>query len=128
MVWNWNDTWQYVYSKEQPQTFSKEHPVCLKEAPLNLSETREEAAGVSLRPSRCQPRLSPRSACSARTHWSAQQEWFQTRRMGSPVLSPPTRALPRPPRCIAQVDVARRDVSCRLCCCCTRKARHSQLS
>lgn len=59
VVWNWNDMWQYVYSKDQPQTFSEEDPVLLKEAPLNLSKTREKAAAGSLRPSTCQPCLSP---------------------------------------------------------------------
>lgn len=59
MVWNWNDKWQYVCSKDQPQTFSEEHPVPLKEAPLNLSKTREKAARGSLRSSACQPCLSP---------------------------------------------------------------------
>ncbi|KAG7480720.1 hypothetical protein MATL_G00059280 [Megalops atlanticus] len=44
IVKDWNDMeriWQYVYSKEQLQTFSEEHPVLLTEAPLNPSKNRE---------------------------------------------------------------------------------------
>uniref|UniRef100_A0A673AQ49 Beta-centractin n=1 Tax=Sphaeramia orbicularis TaxID=375764 RepID=A0A673AQ49_9TELE len=49
IVNDWNDMeriWQYVYSKEQLQTFSEEHPVLLTEAPLNPSKNREKAAEV----------------------------------------------------------------------------------
>uniref|UniRef100_A0A3Q3CAB7 Actin related protein 1B n=1 Tax=Haplochromis burtoni TaxID=8153 RepID=A0A3Q3CAB7_HAPBU len=49
IVTDWNDMeriWQYVYSKEQLQTFSEEHPVLLTEAPLNPSKNREKAAEV----------------------------------------------------------------------------------
>uniref|UniRef100_A0A3Q1BL76 Actin related protein 1, centractin n=1 Tax=Amphiprion ocellaris TaxID=80972 RepID=A0A3Q1BL76_AMPOC len=49
IVKDWNDMeriWQYVYSKEQLQTFSEEHPVLLTEAPLNPSKNREKAAEV----------------------------------------------------------------------------------
>ncbi|NWX94768.1 ACTY protein, partial [Nothoprocta pentlandii] len=49
VVRDWNDmerVWQYVYSKEQLQTFSEEHPVLLTEAPLNPSRNREKAAEV----------------------------------------------------------------------------------
>ena len=38
VVNDWNDMeriWQYIYSKDQLQTFSEEHPVLLTEAPLN---------------------------------------------------------------------------------------------
>ncbi|CAG05409.1 unnamed protein product [Tetraodon nigroviridis] len=49
IVKDWNDMeriWQYVYSKEQLQTFSEEHPVLLTEAPLNPSINREKAAEI----------------------------------------------------------------------------------
>ncbi|RXM94157.1 Beta-centractin [Acipenser ruthenus] len=49
IVRDWNDMeriWQYVYSKDQLQTFSEEHPVLLTEAPLNPSKNRERAAEV----------------------------------------------------------------------------------
>nr|XP_020636040.1 beta-centractin [Pogona vitticeps] len=49
IVRDWNDMeriWQYVYSKDQLQTFSEEHPVLLTEAPLNPSKNREKAAEV----------------------------------------------------------------------------------
>uniref|UniRef100_F6SBD4 Actin related protein 1B n=1 Tax=Ornithorhynchus anatinus TaxID=9258 RepID=F6SBD4_ORNAN len=49
VVRDWNDmerVWQYVYSKDQLQTFSEEHPVLLTEAPLNPSKNREKAAEV----------------------------------------------------------------------------------
>ncbi|XP_051269397.1 beta-centractin-like [Dicentrarchus labrax] len=49
IVKDWNDMeriWQYVYSKEQLQTFSEEHPVLLTEAPLNPSKNREKAAEI----------------------------------------------------------------------------------
>ncbi len=38
--------WQYIYSKDQLQTFSEEHPVLLTEAPLNPRKNREKAAEV----------------------------------------------------------------------------------
>uniref|UniRef100_A0A8D1USE1 Actin related protein 1A n=1 Tax=Sus scrofa TaxID=9823 RepID=A0A8D1USE1_PIG len=49
IVKDWNDMeriWQYVYSKDQLQTFSEEHPVLLTEAPLNPRKNRERAAEV----------------------------------------------------------------------------------
>jgi len=49
IVNDWNDMeriWQYVFSKEQLQTFSEEHPVLLTEAPLNPNKNREKAAEV----------------------------------------------------------------------------------
>ncbi|KAI5929416.1 Beta-centractin [Manis javanica] len=49
VVRDWNDMeriWQYIYSKDQLQTFSEEHPVLLTEAPLNPSKNREKAAEV----------------------------------------------------------------------------------
>ncbi|EMP25425.1 Beta-centractin [Chelonia mydas] len=49
IVRDWNDMeriWQYVYSKDQLQTFSEEHPVLLTEAPLNPCKNREKAAEV----------------------------------------------------------------------------------
>ena len=45
IVNDWNDMeriWQYVFSKEQLQTFSEEHPVLLTEAPLNPNKNREK--------------------------------------------------------------------------------------
>ncbi|MBN3292142.1 ACTY protein, partial [Polypterus senegalus] len=51
IVRDWNDMeriWQYVYSKDQLQTFSEEHPVLLTEAPLNPSKNRERAAEGSV--------------------------------------------------------------------------------
>lgn len=38
--------WQYVYSNDQLQTFSEEHPVLLTEAPLNPRRNREKAAEI----------------------------------------------------------------------------------
>ncbi|XP_033113090.1 alpha-centractin [Anneissia japonica] len=49
IVTDWNDMeriWQYIYSKDQLQTFSEEHPVLLTEAPLNPRRNRERAAEV----------------------------------------------------------------------------------
>lgn len=46
---SWQDMeriWQYVYSKEQLNTPSEEHPVLLTEAPLNPRKNREKAAEV----------------------------------------------------------------------------------
>ena len=38
--------WQYIYSKEQLQTFSEEHPVLLTEAPLTPRRNREKSAEI----------------------------------------------------------------------------------
>ncbi|KAL5022846.1 hypothetical protein ScPMuIL_002001 [Solemya velum] len=49
IVNDWNDMeriWQYIYSKDQLQTFSEEHPVLLTEAPLNPQKNREKAAEI----------------------------------------------------------------------------------
>lgn len=49
IVTDWNDMeriWQYIYSKDQLQTFAEEHPVLLTEAPLNPRRNREKAAEV----------------------------------------------------------------------------------
>ncbi|ELT93218.1 hypothetical protein CAPTEDRAFT_101436, partial [Capitella teleta] len=49
IVQDWNEMeriWQYIYSKDQLQTFSEEHPVLLTEAPLNPRRNREKAAEV----------------------------------------------------------------------------------
>jgi len=49
IVTDWNDMeriWQYIYSKEQLQTFSEEHPVLLTEAPLNPRRNQEKAAEI----------------------------------------------------------------------------------
>lgn len=46
---DWADmekVWQYVYSKEQLNTFAEEHPVLLTEAPLNPRHNREKAAEI----------------------------------------------------------------------------------
>jgi len=46
---DWSDmerVWQYVYSKEQLNTFAEEHPVLLTEAPLNPRHNREKAAEI----------------------------------------------------------------------------------
>ena len=54
IVNDWNDMeriWQYVFSKEQLQTFSEEHPVLLTEAPLNPNKNREKVGPVSFRQS-----------------------------------------------------------------------------
>ncbi|OXA45618.1 Actin-related protein 1 [Folsomia candida] len=48
IVTNWNDMeriWQYVYSKDQLQTFAEE-PVPLTEAPLNPRRNREKSAEI----------------------------------------------------------------------------------
>lgn len=47
IVTDWNDMehiWQYIYSKDQLQTFPEEHPVLLTEAPLNPRKNRDKAA------------------------------------------------------------------------------------
>ncbi|KAL1461799.1 hypothetical protein WDU94_013670 [Cyamophila willieti] len=49
IITDWNDMeriWQYVYSNDQLQTFSEEHPVLLTEAPLNPRRNREKAAEI----------------------------------------------------------------------------------
>lgn len=49
IVKDWNDMeriWHFIYSKDQLQTFSEEHPVLLTEAPLNPRKNREKAAEV----------------------------------------------------------------------------------
>jgi len=49
IVTDWNDMekiWQYLYSKDQLQTFPEEHPVLLTEAPLNPAKNRERAAEI----------------------------------------------------------------------------------
>ncbi|KAG1664566.1 Beta-centractin [Nymphon striatum] len=49
IVTDWNDMeriWQYIYSKEQLQTFAEEHPVLLTEAPLNPRRNREKSAEI----------------------------------------------------------------------------------
>ena len=49
IVTDWNDMeriWQYIYSKDQLQTFAEEHPVLLTEAPLNPRRNREKAAEI----------------------------------------------------------------------------------
>ncbi|XP_020619181.1 beta-centractin [Orbicella faveolata] len=49
VVRDWNDMeriWQYIYSKDQLQTFSEEHPVLLTEAPLNPRRNREKSAEI----------------------------------------------------------------------------------
>uniref|UniRef100_A0A023FW29 Putative actin n=2 Tax=Amblyomma TaxID=6942 RepID=A0A023FW29_AMBPA len=49
IVTDWNDMeriWQYIYSKEQLQTFSEEHPVLLTEAPINPLRNRERSAEI----------------------------------------------------------------------------------
>lgn len=49
VVTDWNDMekiWQYIYGKDQLQTFSEEHPVLLTEAPLNPRRNREKAAEI----------------------------------------------------------------------------------
>jgi len=49
IVTDWNDMekiWQYIYSKDQLQIFSEEHPVLLTEAPLNPRKNREKAAEI----------------------------------------------------------------------------------
>lgn len=49
VIEDWNDMeriWQYIYSKDQLQTFSEEHPVLLTEAPINPRRNREKAAEI----------------------------------------------------------------------------------
>lgn len=49
VVTDWNDMeriWNYIYSNDQLQTFSEEHPVLLTEAPLNPRRNREKAAEI----------------------------------------------------------------------------------
>lgn len=49
IVRDWDDMeriWQYIYSKDQLQTFSEEHPVLLTEAPINPRKNREKAAEI----------------------------------------------------------------------------------
>ncbi|XP_065071989.1 alpha-centractin [Rhopilema esculentum] len=49
IIEDWNDMeriWQYIYSKDQLQTFSEEHPVLLTEAPLNPRRNREKATEI----------------------------------------------------------------------------------
>lgn len=49
VVTDWNDMeriWTYIYSNDQLQTFSEEHPVLLTEAPLNPRRNREKAAEI----------------------------------------------------------------------------------
>ncbi|KAK2706529.1 beta-centractin-like [Artemia franciscana] len=49
IITHWDDMekiWQYVYSKDQLNTFSEEHPVLLTEAPLNPRQNREKAAEI----------------------------------------------------------------------------------
>lgn len=49
VVRDWADmerVWNYVYSKEQLNTFSEEHPVLLTEAPLNPRRNRERMCEV----------------------------------------------------------------------------------
>ncbi|ODN06594.1 Beta-centractin [Orchesella cincta] len=49
IVTDWNDMeriWQYIYSKDQLQSFSEEHPVLLTEAPLNPRRNREKSAEI----------------------------------------------------------------------------------
>ncbi|OQR71859.1 alpha-centractin-like [Tropilaelaps mercedesae] len=49
IVNDWNDMekiWQYIYSKDQLQTFSEEHPVLFTEAPINPLNNREKAAEI----------------------------------------------------------------------------------
>uniref|UniRef100_H2Y6D4 Uncharacterized protein n=1 Tax=Ciona savignyi TaxID=51511 RepID=H2Y6D4_CIOSA len=49
IITDWNDMeriWQYVYSKNELQTFPEEHPVLLTEAPLNPRRNRERAAEI----------------------------------------------------------------------------------
>ncbi|CAK9299403.1 unnamed protein product [Gordionus sp. m RMFG-2023] len=49
IVNDWNDMeriWQYIFSKEQLQITSEEHPILLTEAPLNPQKNREKAAEI----------------------------------------------------------------------------------
>ncbi|KAG9508705.1 Beta-centractin [Fragariocoptes setiger] len=48
-VTDWNDMeliWQYIYSKEQLQTYSEDHPVLITEAPINPRRNRERTAEI----------------------------------------------------------------------------------
>lgn len=48
-VVDWNDMeliWRYIYSKEQLQTFSEEHPVLITESPVNPRRNRERTAEI----------------------------------------------------------------------------------
>lgn len=49
IVTDWNEMekiWHYIYSKEQLQTFSEEHPVLLTEAPINPRQNRERTVEI----------------------------------------------------------------------------------
>jgi len=49
IVTDWNDmerVWQYVYSKDELNTYPEDHPVLLTEAPLNPRQNRERAAEI----------------------------------------------------------------------------------
>ncbi|XP_074597060.1 actin-related protein 1 [Brevipalpus obovatus] len=49
IVNDWNEMekiWNYIYQKDQLQTFPEEHPVLLTEAPLNPRRNRERAAEI----------------------------------------------------------------------------------
>ncbi|VDP09757.1 unnamed protein product [Soboliphyme baturini] len=49
IITDWNDmelVWQFLYSKDQLQTFPEEHPVLLTEAPVNPRKNREKAADI----------------------------------------------------------------------------------
>merc|ERR1719354_1260331 len=49
IVTDWNDmerVWQYVYSKDELNTYPEAHPVLLTEAPLNPRQNRERAAEI----------------------------------------------------------------------------------
>ncbi|XP_035713642.1 beta-centractin-like [Folsomia candida] len=49
IVTDWNDMeriWQWVYSKDQLQTFAEEHSVLLMEAPFNPRRNREKSAEI----------------------------------------------------------------------------------
>ncbi|PAA57886.1 hypothetical protein BOX15_Mlig011243g1 [Macrostomum lignano] len=49
IVRSWDDMekiWQYIYSKDQLNTYSEEHPVLLTEAPLNPRKNREKTAEI----------------------------------------------------------------------------------
>lgn len=49
IVTDWNEMekiWHYIYSKEQLQTFSEEHPVLLTEAPINPRQNRERTCEI----------------------------------------------------------------------------------
>lgn len=49
IVTDWNDmerVWQYVYGKNELNTYTEDHPVLLTEAPLNPRQNRERAAEI----------------------------------------------------------------------------------